>query len=165
MPVLMGLDLETYSSAPLPRCGVYRYCDAPDFEILLFSYAFDLGVSIPKRKRLYRMLKRKIPIPQIYQGADYRLWVDRDYIAAQHLADESVRYVYLTRIHIRSETLANQRMKRLYGVPLLDSETRAQFVAARCAMERFQTDYTLRLSCPTEGGAARLDLDAAWSCA
>lgn len=41
MPVLMGLDIETYSSAPLPRCGVYRYCDAPDFEILLFSYAFD----------------------------------------------------------------------------------------------------------------------------
>ena len=41
MPAFMGLDLETYSSAPLPRCGVYRYCDAPDFEILLFSYAFD----------------------------------------------------------------------------------------------------------------------------
>lgn len=41
MPALMGLDLETYSSAPLPKCGVYRYCDAPDFEILLFSYAFD----------------------------------------------------------------------------------------------------------------------------
>lgn len=41
MPVLMGIDIETYSSTPLPRCGVYRYCDAPDFEILLFSYAFD----------------------------------------------------------------------------------------------------------------------------
>ena len=41
MPVLMGIDIETYSSAPLPRCGVYRYCDAPDFEILLFAYAFD----------------------------------------------------------------------------------------------------------------------------
>ena len=41
MPSIMGLDLETYSSAPLPRCGVYRYCDAPDFGILLFSYAFD----------------------------------------------------------------------------------------------------------------------------
>ena len=41
MPGLMGIDIETYSSAPLPRCGVYRYCDAPDFEILLFSYAFD----------------------------------------------------------------------------------------------------------------------------
>ncbi len=41
MPVLLGIDIETYSSAPLPKCGVYRYCDAPDFEILLFSYAFD----------------------------------------------------------------------------------------------------------------------------
>ena len=38
---VLHLDLETYSSAPLPKCGVYRYCDAPDFEILLFSYAFD----------------------------------------------------------------------------------------------------------------------------
>ena len=41
MPTILGLDLETYSSAPLPKCGVYRYCDAPDFEILLLSYAFD----------------------------------------------------------------------------------------------------------------------------
>ena len=41
MPSIMGLDLETYSSASLPKCGVYRYCDASDFEILLFSYAFD----------------------------------------------------------------------------------------------------------------------------
>ena len=136
-------------------------------EVIAYALALakDLGVSIPKRKRLHRMLKRRIPIPQIYQGADYQLWVDRYYIAAQRLADESARYVYLTRIHIRSETLADQRMKRLYGVPLLDSEARAQFVAARCAMERFQTDYALRLSCPTDGGAARLDLDAAWSCA
>lgn len=38
---VLHLDLETYSSAPLPKCGVYRYCDAPDFEILLLSYAFD----------------------------------------------------------------------------------------------------------------------------
>ena len=41
MAYALGIDIETYSSAPLPRCGVYRYCDAPDFEILLFSYAFD----------------------------------------------------------------------------------------------------------------------------
>lgn len=41
MSTIMGLDLETYSSAPLPKCGVYRYTDTPDFEILLFSYAFD----------------------------------------------------------------------------------------------------------------------------
>ena len=139
--------------------------DADEVIAYAIALAKDLGVLIPKRKKMHRMLKRRIPIPQIYQGADYRLWVDRYYIAVQFLADESVRYVYLTRIHIRSETLADQRMKRLYGAPLLDSEARAQFVAARCTMERFQTDYALRLSCPIEGGAARLDLDAAWSCA
>ena len=38
---VLHLDIETYSFAPLPKCGVYRYCDAPDFEILLLSYAFD----------------------------------------------------------------------------------------------------------------------------
>jgi len=38
---VMGIDIETYSSAPLPKCGVYRYTDGADFEILLFPYAFD----------------------------------------------------------------------------------------------------------------------------
>ena len=38
---VLHLDIETYSSAPLPKCGVYRYCDSPDFELLLLSYAFD----------------------------------------------------------------------------------------------------------------------------
>ena len=42
-PKILGIDLETYSSAPLPKCGVYRYVDATDFEILLFSYAYDDG--------------------------------------------------------------------------------------------------------------------------
>ena len=136
-------------------------------EVITYGMALaeDLGVSIPKRKRLRRMLKRRIPIPQIYQGADYRLWIDRYYIAAQRLADERFRYVYLTRIHIRSELLANQRMQKQHGVPLLDSEALAEFAAARRAMERFQTDYALRLFCPAAGGTARLDLDAAWSCA
>ena len=41
MSILLGIDIETYSSTPLPKCGVYRYVDTPDFEILLFSYAFD----------------------------------------------------------------------------------------------------------------------------
>ena len=40
-PRVLGIDIETYSSAPLPKCGVYRYVDAPGFEILLFSYAYD----------------------------------------------------------------------------------------------------------------------------
>jgi len=46
MSTIMGIDIETYSSAPLPKCGVYRYTDAPDFEVLLFSYTYDDGPVI-----------------------------------------------------------------------------------------------------------------------
>lgn len=38
---ILSLDLETFSSVDLPKCGVYRYVESPDFEILLFAYAFD----------------------------------------------------------------------------------------------------------------------------
>ena len=39
----LSCDLETYSSEDLRKCGVYRYCEAPDFEILLFAYSVDGG--------------------------------------------------------------------------------------------------------------------------
>lgn len=35
------IDIETYSSVDLKKCGVYRYVEAPDFEIQLVSYAVD----------------------------------------------------------------------------------------------------------------------------
>lgn len=37
----MFVDIETYSSASLPDVGVYKYAESPDFDILLFGYAFD----------------------------------------------------------------------------------------------------------------------------
>lgn len=37
----LGIDIETYSSADLKDCGVYRYVEAPDFTILLFGYSID----------------------------------------------------------------------------------------------------------------------------
>ncbi len=36
-------DLETYSSVDLAKCGVYRYCESKDFEILLAAYSVDGG--------------------------------------------------------------------------------------------------------------------------
>ena len=37
----LAIDIETYSSVDLRTCGVYAYAQSPDFEILLFGYAFD----------------------------------------------------------------------------------------------------------------------------
>ena len=39
----LSIDLETFSSQPLQKTGVYRYVESPDFEILLFAYSVDGG--------------------------------------------------------------------------------------------------------------------------
>ncbi|WP_414733856.1 DNA polymerase [Acetobacterium carbinolicum] len=39
----LSLDLETYSDVDLGKCGVYRYAESPNFEILLFGYAINGG--------------------------------------------------------------------------------------------------------------------------
>ncbi|MBT3273413.1 MAG: DNA polymerase [Spirochaetales bacterium] len=39
----LSMDIETYSSVNLAKAGVYRYAEAPDFEILLFGYSADGG--------------------------------------------------------------------------------------------------------------------------
>ena len=39
----LSIDIETYSAAPLKKCGVYRYCAGSSFDILLFGYSADGG--------------------------------------------------------------------------------------------------------------------------
>mgnify|MGYP000005381884 CR=1 FL=1 len=39
----ISIDLETYSDVNLQKCGVYRYAESSNFEILLFGYAVDGG--------------------------------------------------------------------------------------------------------------------------
>ena len=40
---ILSLDLETFSDIDLRKCGVYRYTDSPNFDILLFAYSIDEG--------------------------------------------------------------------------------------------------------------------------
>lgn len=39
----ISIDIETFSDVDLIRCGVYKYADSPNFEMLLFAYAVDDG--------------------------------------------------------------------------------------------------------------------------
>lgn len=39
----LSIDIETYSSVELAKCGVYKYTEAADFDILLFGYSVDGG--------------------------------------------------------------------------------------------------------------------------
>ena len=35
------IDIETYSSNDLVKSGVYKYVEAPDFDILLIAFCYD----------------------------------------------------------------------------------------------------------------------------
>lgn len=37
----LSIDIETYSSVDLAKCGVYKYTEATDSDILLFGYSAD----------------------------------------------------------------------------------------------------------------------------
>lgn len=37
------IDIETYSDADLQKCGVYKYAESENFELLLFGYSIDGG--------------------------------------------------------------------------------------------------------------------------
>ncbi|ENJ4125355.1 DNA polymerase [Staphylococcus pseudintermedius] len=39
----MNIDIETYSSNDILKCGVYKYVEAKDFEILIIAYSIDGG--------------------------------------------------------------------------------------------------------------------------
>lgn len=39
----LNIDIETYSDIDISKAGLYRYCDTPEFEVLLFAYAEDFG--------------------------------------------------------------------------------------------------------------------------
>jgi len=41
------LDIETYSSEDLLKCGVYKYAESFDFEILILCYKIDDGPVVP----------------------------------------------------------------------------------------------------------------------
>ena len=37
----LSIDIETYSSEPIAKTGLYKYVQSPDFEILLFAWSLD----------------------------------------------------------------------------------------------------------------------------
>ena len=48
----MSIDIETYSSVPIAKAGLYKYAESPDFELLLFAYSWD-GGPVEKDEKAY----------------------------------------------------------------------------------------------------------------
>ena len=39
----LSIDIETYSDIDLKKCGVYKYAQSPNAELLLFGYSINNG--------------------------------------------------------------------------------------------------------------------------
>jgi len=69
----LSIDVETYSGADLSKCGVYKYSESPDFEIMLFSYSVDGSpvktVDIASGERLPEEIKKALTDPAVMKWA------------------------------------------------------------------------------------------------
>lgn len=69
----LAIDIETYSSHDLTACGVYRYVEALDFEVLLFSYAIDGGdvqcVDLASGEELPPRVREALTSPHVVKTA------------------------------------------------------------------------------------------------
>ena len=69
----LEIDIETFSSVNLSKSGVYRYCESPDFEILLFAYSVDGGdvkvVDLAMGEKLPQNILNALSDPHIIKWA------------------------------------------------------------------------------------------------
>lgn len=62
MSTICHIDIESYSEAPLKKCGLYRYAEHPSTEVLVICYAFNDGpvhtwVPYPLPRKVERALE------------------------------------------------------------------------------------------------------------
>ena len=69
----LSIDIETRSSTNLAKSGVYRYCEAEDFAILLFGYSVDDGpvhvVDLAMGEQLPSAIKSALSDPAVTKWA------------------------------------------------------------------------------------------------
>lgn len=96
----LSIDLETFSDVDLKKCGVYRYAESPDFEILLFGVSvdggdvtvYDLASGDTVPEEIIRALSDDSVIKWAYNASFERvclsIWLRRNY--PQHFSSYSI---------------------------------------------------------------------------
>lgn len=69
----LSIDIETYSSVPIAKAGLYKYAQSPDFEILLFAWSWDFGPvqirDLTTENQLPESVLKALPDPEIQKHA------------------------------------------------------------------------------------------------
>ena len=96
----LSIDLETFSDVDLKKCGVYKYAESPDFEILLFGVSvnggevtvYDLASGYTVPEGIIRALADDSVIKWAYNASFERVclsvWLRRNY--PQHFSSYSI---------------------------------------------------------------------------
>ena len=92
----LSLDLETFSDVDLQKCGVYKYAQSPNFEILLFGVSvnggevvvYDLAQGDTVSMKIVEALTDDTVTKRAYNAAFERIclsvWLQRNYPAYFH---------------------------------------------------------------------------------
>lgn len=69
----LSIDIETYSSINLATSGIYKYAEAPDFDILLLGYSIDgqepKVIDLANGERLPQEILEALTDPQVVKSA------------------------------------------------------------------------------------------------
>lgn len=96
----LSIDVETFSDVDLKKCGVYKYAESPDFEILLFGVSvnggevtvYDLASGDTVPEEIIRALSNDSVIKWAYNASFERVclsvWLRRNY--PQHFSSYSI---------------------------------------------------------------------------
>lgn len=96
----LSIDVETFSDVDLKKCGVYKYAESPDFEILLFGVSvdggevtvYDLASGDTVPEEIIRALADNSVIKWAYNASFERVclsvWLRRNY--PQHFSSYSI---------------------------------------------------------------------------
>lgn len=102
----LSIDLETFSGVDLKKCGVYKYAESPDFEILLFGVSvdggevivYDLASGDAVPEEIIRALSDDSVIKWAYNASFERVclsvWMRRNYpqyFSSYSIEDDTVR--------------------------------------------------------------------------
>ena len=102
----LSIDLETFSDVDLKKCGVYKYAESPDFEILLFGVSvdggdvtvYDLASGDTVPEEIIRALADDSVIKWAYNASFERVclsvWLRRNYpqyFSSYSIEDDTVR--------------------------------------------------------------------------
>ena len=104
--VTVSIDVETFSDVDLKKCGVYKYAESPDFEILLFGVSvdgsevtvYDLASGDTVPEEIIRALSDDSVIKWAYNASFERVclsvWLRRNYpqyFSSYSIEEDTVR--------------------------------------------------------------------------